>query len=310
MKLMKSLALVAVCFCAYLVSADNLERFVPEDTTILIKMRPQMLLDLPVLKDDGSAEIKKWRDILEALKLPSEALALFTPKYMDSPTLIMPATTTPAQLKENLDNLAKEFPGISVAELPDNAGFRLNLDQKDKQSHIDLCYLGKDIIVVRDDKSIPLAELKAGAAPAPILANFKDFGKLEVVRIAATEAAMAGNPSFNGLNSLFVKIGRSADKNIAFILDAALGFSKAESAAQFAGMAPFILGMAIMQGTNDQALAEQVGQAVRIKADGAKVLINATASETLINTLKEKFQKGLAAPAAALGNAAGEQTAQ
>lgn len=300
MKLLKSLATVVVCACAYLVSADNLERFIPEDTNILVKMRPQMLLDLPALKDDGNAEVRKWRDILVSLKLPPEAIGLLTLKYMDSPTLLMPATNTPAQLKESLDTLVKELPGLSYTELPDQStGFRLNLDQKNKQSHIDICYLNKDVIAVRDDNSVPLAELKAGANPAAILEQFKDFGELEVIRIAANESAMTGNAGLNGLNSLFVKFSRSADKDIAFILNSALGFSKAESAAQFAGMAPFILGMAIIQGTNDQSLAEQVGQAVKIQADGAKVLINASVSEALLKTLKEKFQKQLAKPAAA-----------
>ena len=100
MKLMKGLAMVVACAFTCLVSADSLDRFVPEDTHLLAKLRPQMLLDLSVLKGNDAPQIKEWRETIDRVNLtgttlPAQALVLLTAKYNNSPAVLMTVPTRP-----------------------------------------------------------------------------------------------------------------------------------------------------------------------------------------------------------------------
>lgn len=101
-------------------------------------------------------------------------------------------------------------------------------------------------------------------------------------------------------NSLEVKLARSTDKAVAFVLNAVLGFGEPESAMQIAAMGQFFLSMGLLNLTNDAQFAERVGKEIKLKADGSKVLIDASVTEALLKILKEKFEDQIPTPA--LGN--------
>ncbi len=307
MKLMKGLAMVVACAFTCLVSADSLDRFVPEDTNLLAKLRPQMMLDLSVVKDNDTPQIKEWREILNKINLtgatlPDQAMVLLTAKYNNSPAAIMTVTNTPAQMKTKLDQMVKDFPALSYTKLTDKnyPGFRLvstsGEGEEKEENAVNIYYLDKNVIALLEENSIPPAELKAGAKPAAILDSFKDVGNLEMARVVTNGSSLGNGAGVNGLNSLALKLSKTTDPAIAFLLDATLGFIKPEDAMQIAAMGQFFLSMGLMQATNDAKLAEQVGKEIKIQADGTKVQINASISEALIKMLKEKMKNQIPNP--------------
>ena len=120
-------------------------------------------------------------------------------------------------MKAKLDQMVKNFPGLSYTELTDKdySGYRLAFStgegEEKEENAVNIYYLDKDVIALLEENSIPPAELKAGAKAAPILASFKDFGNLEMARVVTDETSLANSTSgLNGLNSLALESSRKA----------------------------------------------------------------------------------------------------
>lgn len=139
MKKLKTLAVLVVCGLAYLVPADNLDRFVPADTDFMAKIRPRLLLDLSVAKDEDGG-IKEWREMIDKVNLtggtlPAQAIVITTAKFKDVPAVIMPVINTPVEMKEKLDKMVKDFPALTYTDLPnkDYSGYRLLIADGEKR---------------------------------------------------------------------------------------------------------------------------------------------------------------------------------
>ncbi len=296
MKMLKCLVMAMVCSLAYLASADNLERFVPEDTRIMGRLRPRMALELSALKGDD-AEAKSWRETIEAYNifgggsLPAKVLVIYNPaRFGNGPVVIVPVTNTPEEMRAKLEKLTLDFPDvIKLGELPnkDYIGFRLIVNNKNP---IEIYYLDKDAVALTNGSFAP-AELKAGEKPAPILEHFKDSGELEVIRISSMGAGFIPSELFGrSLNATTLKLSKGADEKTAFLLNGILEFDKPETAAQSSFLIPLVLGAVIMQATDDAWLVEQISKKLKVYPEGNKVMIDLPVSETLLKALKEKYQ--------------------
>ncbi len=296
--MLKCLVMAMVCSLAYLASADNLERFVPEDTRIMGRLHPRMALELSALKTDDAAGLRETIEtynIFGGGNLPAKALVIYNPaKFGNGPVVIVPVSNTPEQMRAKLEKLTQDFPGfIKLVDLPnkDYIGFRLIVgDDSGKKNPIEIYYLDKDAVALTNGSFSP-AELKAGEKPAPILEQFKDSSELEVLRVSSLGAGFIPSELFGrSLNSTTLKLSKGANEKIAFLLNGILEFDKPETAVQSTFLIPLVLGAVIMQATDDSWLVEQISKNLKVYPEGNKAMIDLPVSETLLKALKEKYQ--------------------